>query len=172
MRQLARDRSGETAAEKGLEEIQSEYDQAAERIARFRAQTLDGVLAKLAFIARTLDVQSWTEKGADGGLARSNSVQRSRWTTRRSRPLPDRPGLRREGRLSGRPSFWERLRSFCLARPYLPPSPGASLAPLETPYPDAAAGLFLWVHARLTTIVVRRELDPIGRQLFDLRIAY
>ena len=67
MRQLARDRSGETAAEKGLEEIQSEYDQAAERIARFRAQTLDGVLAKLAFIARTLDVQSWTEKGADGG---------------------------------------------------------------------------------------------------------
>ena len=123
MRQLARDRSGETAAEKGLEEIQFEYDQAAERIARFRAQTLDGVLAKLAFIARTLDVQSWTEKGADGG-------------SHEAIPYSDRGGPR-EGRLSGRPFFLgtirRRLRSFCLARPYLPPSPGASLARSKRP---------------------------------------
>ena len=138
-------------------EIQSEYDQAAERIARFRAQTLDGVLAKLAFIARTLDVQSWTEKGADGGSHEAILY------SDRGGPQGDRARCLTaracgEGRLSGRPSFWERLRSFCLARPYLPPSPGASLAPLETPYPDAAAGLFLWVHARLTTIVVWRGL--------------
>jgi hypothetical protein len=66
-RRLARDQSGETAADEWLKKVQAEYDEACERIARMRAHTLSGVLAKLAFITPTLDVATWMERGAEGG---------------------------------------------------------------------------------------------------------
>ena len=54
-RQLAEDRSGEAAAEERLEQLFNERYDACERVARYRARTLAGMLAKLAFIAGDFD---------------------------------------------------------------------------------------------------------------------
>jgi hypothetical protein len=67
MRRLARDRSGETAADEWLEKVQAEHDEACERVATTRARTLSGLLAKLAFITPTLDAETWMGRGADMG---------------------------------------------------------------------------------------------------------
>jgi hypothetical protein len=67
MRRLARDRSGETAADEWLEKVQAEHDEACGRVASMRARTLSGVLAKLAFIAPDLDIETWMGRGADMG---------------------------------------------------------------------------------------------------------
>ena len=66
-RGLARDRSGETAADERLEEIQAEHDEACKRVANMRARTLDGVLTKLAFITPDLDPESWMGRGSEMG---------------------------------------------------------------------------------------------------------
>jgi hypothetical protein len=55
---VARDRSGETAAEECLEQLKDEKDEAYERVANTRARTLSGVLTKLALIAPDFDDES------------------------------------------------------------------------------------------------------------------
>jgi hypothetical protein len=71
-RRLARERSGETAAEERSEQLYNESYDARARIASTRARTLSGMLAKLAFIASGFGV------GACGrnGNVRANAVQR------------------------------------------------------------------------------------------------
>jgi hypothetical protein len=54
-RRLARDRSGETAAEERYQSLFNEKYDAYTRVANTRARTLSGVLAKLAFIASDFD---------------------------------------------------------------------------------------------------------------------
>jgi hypothetical protein len=54
-RRLARDRSGETAAEERQERLYNERCDACDRIASKRALTVSGILAKLAFVAPDFD---------------------------------------------------------------------------------------------------------------------
>jgi hypothetical protein len=55
MRQLAMDRSGETAAEERSEQLFNESCDAHDRVARMRARTLGGMLAKLALLEPAFD---------------------------------------------------------------------------------------------------------------------
>jgi hypothetical protein len=67
--QVARDRSGETAAEEHLEQLMDEQYDACNRVANTRARTLSGVLAKLAFIAPDFDDESASELPAEMGTS-------------------------------------------------------------------------------------------------------
>jgi hypothetical protein len=64
---VARDRSGETAADERLEQLSDEKYGAYERVANTRARTLSGVLAKLALIAPDFDDESASELPAEVG---------------------------------------------------------------------------------------------------------
>jgi hypothetical protein len=67
-RRLARDRSGETAAQERHEQLYDERCDACERVAAMRARTLSGMLAKLAFISPDFDADEVLEFGtADMG---------------------------------------------------------------------------------------------------------
>jgi hypothetical protein len=59
--QVARDRSGETAASDVVDQVWDEKYAAYTRVANTRARTLSGVLAKLAFIAPDFDDESASE---------------------------------------------------------------------------------------------------------------
>jgi hypothetical protein len=64
--QVARDRSGETAADERYQSLFNEKYDAYARVANTRARTLSGVLAKLAFIASDFD-ESASEFPAEAG---------------------------------------------------------------------------------------------------------
>jgi hypothetical protein len=64
--QVARDRSGETAADERYQSLFNEKYDAYTRVANTRARTLSGVLAKLAFIASDFD-ESASEFPAEAG---------------------------------------------------------------------------------------------------------
>jgi hypothetical protein len=66
---VARDRSGETAADERLEQLLDEKDDAFNRVATTRARTLGGVLAKLALIASDFDDDSASELPAEMGAS-------------------------------------------------------------------------------------------------------
>jgi hypothetical protein len=55
--QVARDRSGETAASDVVDQVWDEKYAAYTRVANTRARTLSGVLAKLAFIVPDVDAE-------------------------------------------------------------------------------------------------------------------
>ena len=63
---VARDRSGETAADERFERLMDEKYDAYTRVANTRARTLDGILAKLALIAPDVD-ESASEFSAEVG---------------------------------------------------------------------------------------------------------
>jgi hypothetical protein len=67
--QVARDRSGETAAEERLEHLMDEKYDACNRVANTRARTLSGVLVKLALIAPDFDDESASELPAEMGTS-------------------------------------------------------------------------------------------------------
>ena len=64
---VARDRSGETAADERVKHLWEERYVAYTRVANTRARTLSGVLAKLAFIAPDFDDESASELPAELG---------------------------------------------------------------------------------------------------------
>jgi hypothetical protein len=64
--QVARDRSGETAADERFQQLMDEKYGAYERVANTRARTLSGLLAKLALIAPDVD-ESASEFSAEVG---------------------------------------------------------------------------------------------------------
>jgi hypothetical protein len=66
---VARDRSGETAADERLEQLMDEKYAAYTRVANTSARTLSGVLAKLALIAPDVDDQSASELPAEVGTS-------------------------------------------------------------------------------------------------------
>jgi hypothetical protein len=66
---VARDRSGESAAEERLEQLLDEKDDACNRVANTRARTLSGVLAKLALIAPDFDEKSASELPGEMGTS-------------------------------------------------------------------------------------------------------
>jgi hypothetical protein len=68
-RRIARDRSGETAAEERLEQLLDEKYDACNRVATTRARTLSGVLAKLALIAQDFDEESTSELPGEMGTS-------------------------------------------------------------------------------------------------------
>jgi hypothetical protein len=68
-RRLARDRSGETAAEERYQSLFNEKYDAYTRVANTRARTLSGVLAKLALIASDFDDESASELPAEMGAS-------------------------------------------------------------------------------------------------------
>jgi hypothetical protein len=68
-RRIARDRSGETAANERLEQLMDEKYAAHTRVANTRARTLSGVLAKLALIASDFDDESASELPAEMGAS-------------------------------------------------------------------------------------------------------
>ena len=68
-RGVAKDRSGETAAEERLEQLLDEKDDVCNQIANTRARTLSGVLAKLALIAQDFDDKSASELPAEMGTS-------------------------------------------------------------------------------------------------------
>jgi hypothetical protein len=68
-RHEAKVRSGEQQANQRLDEILGEQYEACERVARMRARTLHGVLAKLAFIASDFDEESDLELTAEMGTS-------------------------------------------------------------------------------------------------------
>jgi hypothetical protein len=79
-RRVAKDRSGETAAEEWAEQLFNEKYDACDRVACYRARTLAGILAKLAFIAgdsmpRKSFRQRWERQ--------KKYFSASRWTSRR-----------------------------------------------------------------------------------------
>jgi hypothetical protein len=61
MRRLAEERSGVTAAEKLNSQLYDEWYEARRRVANARARTLEGMLAKLAFIAADFEVDESLE---------------------------------------------------------------------------------------------------------------
>jgi hypothetical protein len=65
---VAKDRSGETAADERLEQLMDEKYAAHTRVANTRARTLSGVLAKLALIASGVD-ESASESSAEMGAS-------------------------------------------------------------------------------------------------------
>jgi hypothetical protein len=67
--QVASDLSGETAANDRFDQLWDEKADACNRVANFRARTLSGVLAKLAFIAPEFDDQSASELPAEMGTS-------------------------------------------------------------------------------------------------------
>lgn len=73
-RRLARDRSGETAAEELQERLYNERCDACDRIALKRALTLNGMLAKLAFIAPDFDAQEELDGGTSEVILKSIAV--------------------------------------------------------------------------------------------------
>jgi hypothetical protein len=68
-RRVAKDRSGESAAEERLEQLLDEKDDACNRVANTRARTLSGVLAKLALIAPDFDDESASELPGEMGTS-------------------------------------------------------------------------------------------------------
>jgi hypothetical protein len=68
-RRVAKDRSGETAANDRLEQLEDEKDDARNRVATTRARTLSGVLAKLALIAPDFDDESASELPGEMGTS-------------------------------------------------------------------------------------------------------
>jgi hypothetical protein len=66
-RRIARDRSGETAANERLEQLMDEKYEVCNRVSITRARTLSGVLAKLALIASDFDDESASELPAELG---------------------------------------------------------------------------------------------------------
>ena len=68
-RRVARDRSGETAANDRYKSLFDEKYDAYERVANTRARTLNGVLAKLALIASDFDDESASELPAEMGAS-------------------------------------------------------------------------------------------------------
>jgi hypothetical protein len=66
-RRLARDRSGETAAEERYQSLFNEKYDAYTRVANTRARTLSGLLAKLALIAPDFDDESASDLPAEVG---------------------------------------------------------------------------------------------------------
>jgi hypothetical protein len=68
VRRVARDRSGETAAEERVGQLWDEKADACSRVANFRARTLSGILAKLALIAPDVD-ESASEFPAEVGTS-------------------------------------------------------------------------------------------------------
>jgi len=60
-RRLARDRSGETAAEERCQQLYNERCDACDRVASARARTLNGLLAKIAFVASDFDADDLLE---------------------------------------------------------------------------------------------------------------
>jgi hypothetical protein len=67
--QVARDRSGETAASDVVDQVWDEKYAAYTRVANTRARTLSGVLAKLAFIAPDFDDESASELPGEMGTS-------------------------------------------------------------------------------------------------------
>jgi hypothetical protein len=67
--QVARDRSGETAADERLEQLNDEKDDAGNLVMTTRARTLSGVLAKLALIAPDFDDESASELPGEMGTS-------------------------------------------------------------------------------------------------------
>jgi hypothetical protein len=67
--QVARDRSGETAADERYQSLFNEKYDAYTRVANTRARTLSGVLAKLALIASDFDDESASELPAEMGAS-------------------------------------------------------------------------------------------------------
>ena len=65
---VARDRSGETAADERVEQRMDEKYDAYTRVANARARTLEGILAKLALIASDVD-ESASEFSAEVGAS-------------------------------------------------------------------------------------------------------